>query len=61
MPLIRHVRAFTLAGADRNVPMFPPKLLDEPVPVNGRMKVPDRPRFGARLIPDLAMPHPHGH
>jgi len=31
------------------VPMFSPLLEDEPVPVNGRLKVPDRPGFGVRL------------
>ena len=36
-------------GADDVVPMFSPLLLDEPVPVNGRlMVVPDRPGFGVR-------------
>ena len=48
-------------GADEIVPMFSPQLLDEPVPVNGRMKVPDRPGFGVRLNPDLAMERPHPH
>ncbi|MBA3324779.1 MAG: L-rhamnonate dehydratase [Rhodobacteraceae bacterium] len=45
--------------ADEVVPMFHPQLLDEPVPVNGRMKVPDRPGFGVRLNPDLAMTRPY--
>ena len=48
-------------GADEIVPMFSPQLLDEPVPVNGRMKVPDRPGFGVSLNPDLAMERPHPH
>lgn len=48
-------------GADEIVPMFSPQLLDEPVPVNGRMKVPDRPGFGVRLDPDLAKERPHPH
>ena len=46
-------------GADEVVPMFSPQLLDEPVPVDGRMKVPDRPGFGVRLNPDLALTRPH--
>ncbi|SIS85809.1 L-rhamnonate dehydratase [Insolitispirillum peregrinum] len=45
--------------ADKVVPMFNPLLLDEPVPVNGRMKVPDRPGFGVRLNPDCALTRPY--
>jgi L-rhamnonate dehydratase len=45
-------------GADVVQPMFHPQLLDEPVPVNGRMKVPDRPGFGVRLNPDLPLARP---
>jgi L-rhamnonate dehydratase len=47
--------------ADEVVPMFTPLLLDEPVPVNGRMKVPDRPGFGVRLNPDCALHRPYEH
>ena len=47
--------------ADTVVPMFNPLLLDEPVPVNGRLKVPDRPGFGVRLNPDCALSRPHTH
>jgi L-rhamnonate dehydratase len=47
--------------ADEVVPMFSPQLLDEPVPVNGRMKVPDRPGFGVRLNPDCQMQRPYTH
>lgn len=47
--------------ADRVVPMFTPLLLDEPVPVNGRMKVPDRPGFGVRLNPDCKLHRPYQH
>ncbi len=47
--------------ADKVVPMFTPLLLDEPVPVNGRMKVPDRPGFGVRLNPDCALHRPYQH
>lgn len=47
--------------ADRVVPMFNPLLLDEPVPENGRMKVPDRPGFGVRLNPDCKLHRPYQH
>jgi L-rhamnonate dehydratase len=47
--------------ADRVVPMFTPLLLDEPVPVNGRMKVPDRPGFGVRLNPASKLHRPYEH
>ncbi|TGD41669.1 L-rhamnonate dehydratase [Pseudotabrizicola sediminis] len=47
--------------ADEVVPMFSPMLLDEPIPVNGRMKVPDRPGFGVRLSPDLDLNRPYDH
>jgi len=47
--------------ADRVVPMFTPLLLDEPVPVNGRMKVPDRPGFGVRLNPHSKLHRPYEH
>lgn len=45
--------------ADEVVPMFTPLLLDEPVPVNGRMKVPDTPGFGVRLNPECALVRPY--
>lgn len=47
--------------ADKVVPMFNPQLLDEPVPVNGRLKVPDRPGFGVRLNPECALNRPYQH
>ncbi|MCW2243835.1 L-rhamnonate dehydratase [Azospirillum canadense] len=47
--------------ADEVVPMFNPLLLDEPVPVNGRLKVPETPGFGVRLNPDCALNRPHTH
>ena len=47
--------------ADKVVPMFTPLLLDEPVPVNGRLKVPDTPGFGVRLNPDCKLQRPHTH
>ncbi len=47
--------------ADKVVPMFTPLLLDEPVPKNGRLKVPDAPGFGVRLNPDCALHRPYTH
>ena len=43
------------------VPMFSPLLVDEPVPVNGRLKVSelDRPGFGVRLNPDRPLRRPY--
>jgi L-rhamnonate dehydratase len=48
-------------GADVIVPMFSPLLLDEPVPENGRMKVPETPGFGVRLNPDVPLARPYTH
>ena len=47
--------------AEEVVPMFSPLLLDEPVPVDGRLRVPETPGFGVRLNPDVerARPYPH--
>ena len=47
--------------ADQVVPMFTPLLLDEPVPVNGRMKASalDRPGFCVRLNPECALNRPY--
>jgi L-rhamnonate dehydratase len=47
--------------ADKVVPMFNPLLLDEPVPVNGRIKASalDQPGFGVRLNPDCALHRPY--
>ena len=45
--------------ADRVVPMFTPLLLDEPVPVNGRLKLSDAPGFGVRLNPKCALHRPY--
>ncbi|SAL11349.1 mandelate racemase/muconate lactonizing protein [Caballeronia arvi] len=47
--------------ADQVMPMFTPLLLDEPVPVNGRMKVPETPGFGVRLNPECALTRPYTH
>jgi L-rhamnonate dehydratase len=48
-------------GADHVVPMYTPLLLDEPVPAQGRIKVPDRPGFGVRLNPDCKLQRPYEH
>jgi L-rhamnonate dehydratase len=47
--------------ADEVVPMFNPLLLDEPVPVNGRMKVPETAGFGVRLNPECTLVRPYSH
>jgi L-rhamnonate dehydratase len=43
------------------VPMFHPLLLDEPVPVGGRLRVPERPGFGVRLNPECTLSRPYSH
>lgn len=47
--------------ATQIVPMFSPLLLNEPVPVGGRMRVPDRAGFGVDLNRDLALARPFPH
>jgi L-rhamnonate dehydratase len=47
--------------AEEVVPMFAPLLLDEPVPVNGRLRVPETPGFGVRLNPDVERARPYTH
>ncbi|ONF43427.1 L-rhamnonate dehydratase [Marinobacter lutaoensis] len=49
--------------ADKVVPMFNPLLLDEPVPVNGRLKISelDKPGFGVRLNPECKLHRPYTH
>src|SRR5580698_3710574 len=44
--------------ADRVVPMFHPQLLGEPVPVNGRRKLSDKPGFGVELNRELPLHRP---
>ena len=44
--------------ADVVVPMFQPLLVGEPVPVNGRMTLPDTPGFGVELNPDVELVRP---
>ncbi|MGU3493496.1 L-rhamnonate dehydratase [Xanthobacteraceae bacterium A53D] len=46
---------------DQVVPMFTPLLLDEPVPVNGRLKLDDKPGFGVRLNPECKLSRPYTH
>lgn len=48
-------------GADAVVPMFYPQLTGEPVPVNGRLKLPDRPGFGVELNRSIALHRPYNH
>jgi L-rhamnonate dehydratase len=45
--------------ADTVVPMFDPQLLGEPVPVNGRLKLPDLPGFGVELNRELPLHRPY--
>jgi len=47
--------------ADKVVPMFHPQLLGEPVPVNGRLKLPDTPGFGVELNRTIALHRPYNH
>jgi len=41
--------------ADEVVPMFQPLLLGEPVPVDGRLRLPDTPGFGVELNPEVPL------
>ena len=45
--------------ADEVVPMFHPQLIGEPVPVKGRLKVPDTPGFGVELNRDIPLHRPY--
>jgi len=47
--------------ADRVVPMFHPQLSGEPVPVKGRLKLPDRPGFGVELNRSCGLQRPYTH
>jgi L-rhamnonate dehydratase len=47
--------------AEQVVPMFHPQLIGEPVPVNGRLKLSDRPGFGVELNRDIALHRPYTH
>jgi L-rhamnonate dehydratase len=45
--------------ADEVVPMFHPQLIGEPVPVNGRLKLSDKPGFGVDLNREIGMHRPY--
>ena len=45
--------------ADEVVPMFRPLLLNEPVPVNGRLRLPETPGFGVELNPEVELTRPY--
>jgi L-rhamnonate dehydratase len=45
--------------ASEVVPMFSPLLLDEPVPENGRLRLPETPGFGVRLNPECELRRPY--
>ncbi|MFC7925093.1 L-rhamnonate dehydratase [Microbacterium laevaniformans] len=47
--------------AEEVVPMFSPILDGEPVPVDGRLKVPETPGFGVSLNPDIPTFRPYTH
>jgi L-rhamnonate dehydratase len=47
--------------AEEIVPMFSPMLLGEPIPVDGKLKVPETPGFGVELNPALDKVRPHTH
>ncbi|MGO2542414.1 MAG: L-rhamnonate dehydratase [Specibacter sp.] len=47
--------------AEEVVPMFSPMLLGEPVPVNGKLVVPETPGFGVELNPALDKQRPYTH
>ncbi len=47
--------------ASEVVPMFSPLLANEPVPENGRLKVPDRPGFGVEIDPASKLERPFTH
>jgi L-rhamnonate dehydratase len=49
------------SAADKVVPMFHPQLTGEPVPVNGRLKLPDRPGFGVELNRSIPFHRPYNH
>lgn len=47
--------------AEEVVPMFSPLLLNEPVPVNGHLVVPETPGFGVELNPAIERNRPYTH
>ncbi len=62
--ITRHNSPFTeflmmAPGADEVVAMMHPLLLDEPLPVGGRMKLAETPGFGVRLNPACTLHRPY--
>lgn len=47
--------------AEDVVPMFWPLLVGEPVPTDGRLRVPETPGFGVELNPDVERERPYPH
>ncbi|MBP3976710.1 MULTISPECIES: L-rhamnonate dehydratase [unclassified Microbacterium] len=47
--------------AEEIVPMFSPMLVGEPVPVNGRLRVPETPGFGVELSDAIEKHRPYTH
>jgi L-rhamnonate dehydratase len=47
--------------AEEVVPMFAPMLLGEPVPVSGRLRLPDTPGFGVEFNPEIPTQRPYTH
>ncbi|QNA93896.1 MULTISPECIES: L-rhamnonate dehydratase [unclassified Microbacterium] len=47
--------------AEEVVPMFSPMLVGEPVPVNGRLTVPETPGFGVELSDEIEKHRPYTH
>jgi len=47
--------------AEEVVPMFAPLLLGEPVPENGRLRLPETPGFGVELNPAVPRERPYTH
>jgi L-rhamnonate dehydratase len=47
--------------AEEIIPMFSPLLMNEPVPENGKLKVPEDPGFGVELNPAVELNRPYTH
>ena len=47
--------------AEEVVPMFSPMLLGEPVPEDGKIRVPDTPGFGVEFNPEIPRRRPFTH
>jgi len=62
--ITRHLSPFSeflmmAPKADEIVPMFAPQLIGEPVPVNGRIRLPETPGFGVELNRELGLYRPY--